>query len=132
MKSFALFFKKRPGKICGKFLTGPSELREKTLLQSQKVKCFLLFFLAFRDEHKRQFVRERQTAVNRNHKKSFLGPGSNLAALRLIPSLQPECQQESHTISFSAKWAIHCATGVGGLSVKSPWWTGKQTGSWCL
>lgn len=51
-------------------------------------------------------------------KKSFLGPGSNFAALGLIAGLQPGCQQESRVISSSVKRAVYCRTGEGGLSVK--------------
>lgn len=77
-----------------------------------------LFFLEFRDEHERQFIRERGIAVYRNHKKCFLGPGSNLAALGLITGLQPGCQQNSCAISSFAKWAVYSGTGEGGLSVE--------------
>lgn len=76
------------------------------------------FFLAFREEYERQFMRERKMAVCRNHKKSFLGPGSNLAALGLITGLHPGCQQESGMISSSAKLTLYCGTGEGVLPAK--------------
>lgn len=91
-----------------------------------------LFFLAFRDEHERQFMRERGMAVCRNHKKSFLGPGSNLAALGLITGLQPGCQQESCVISSSAKWAIYHVTGERGSISEIHCWAGQQIGNGCL
>lgn len=112
MNSFGLFLKKRPGKICGNFLAGTSELRERKHCFRVKVKCFC-FFLVFGDEHERQFMRERGMDVCRNHKKSFLGPGSNLAALGLITGLQPGCPQGSCMISSSAKWAVYVGQGKG-------------------
>lgn len=72
----------------------------------------------FREEYERQLMRERKMAVCRNHKKSFLGPGSNLAALGLITALHPECQQESGMISSSAKLTLCRGTGEGALPVK--------------
>lgn len=48
-------------------------------------------------------------AVYRNHKKSFLGPGPNLAALGLITGFQPGCQRESHMIRKGGlSVEIHC------------------------
>ena len=99
------------------FLLAQANCEKENITSELKSEMFL-FFLAFRDEHERQFMRERGMAVYRNHTKNFLGPGSSLAALGLITGLQLGCQQESCMISSSAKWAIYCGTGEGVLSVK--------------